>query len=407
MKGRIGSPRKYDAIIVGGGPAGCSTALYCARKGFNVLLIEKERFPRDKVCGDGLSGKTAGILKELGLWEKVAKLPHGPGNGAILSSPKGVELEVSAPSTGYVCRRLYFDEMLFKEAKKRVEAKEGWRAVDLLWENGKVVGVRASGEGKEENFYADVVVGADGAGSIVASKVGQGRSDPEHSVVAVRCYFDNVKGLRDKIEIHFVDELLPGYFWIFPIGGKKANVGVGMLLKDQRDKKVDLRKALEAVMASPKFKERFAKAKQIGKFEGWGLPLATMPRKRHGNGYLLVGDAGSMIDPFTGEGIGNALLTGKLAAETIAEAKRKGDFSSNSLKVYSELIEEELGEEIRVMHNLQKAGRHKWLLNMVFDKASKNPELKQFITSSIVEQNASEGKKRLLSPEFLLKVLLS
>lgn len=409
MKESLGSKKKYDAIIVGGGPAGCSTALYCARKGFRALLIEKERFPREKVCGDGLSGKTIAILKELGLMEKVVKLPHLPGNGAILSSPKGVEIEVRVPnSTGYVCRRTYFDNMLLSEAKKKAEVMEGWKVVDLIWENEKVVGVRAVGEGKEEKeFYSDVVVGADGAGSVVANKVGQGKLAPEHAFVAVRGYFDNVKGLKDMIEIHFVDGLLPGYFWIFPTGGRKANVGIGMLLKDQQERKFNLKKALDDVIGSKRFNERFAKAKLISKIEGWGLPLATNPRKRHGNGYLLVGDAGAMIDPFTGEGIGNALCTGKLAAEAIAEARMAGDFSKKGLEAYPKLIEQELGEEVRVMHTIQKLSRHRWLLNMVFDKAQKNPELKEVITSSVVEQDGSKNRKKLTDLFFLLKVLLS
>ncbi len=406
----------YDIIIVGGGPSGSSTALHSAKNGFNVLLLEKAHFPRDKTCGDGVSGKSVRLLRELGLIEEIEKNEHAKMNGVIFSSPKGDVLEVEAPQknekepAGYVVRRFVLDNIIFQRVKKEknVDVKEGYSVIDVLIEDGKAVGVKAKDEkGNVHEFRAKIIVGADGASSIVATKLGAEKIGEEHHVIAVRTYYEGVEGMTDKIELHFIKDVLPGYFWVFPLPGKRANIGVGMLTKELRKKRVDLKKAVEVAINSPLLKERFKNAKPLEELKGWSLPLGSKRRKGYGDGYLLVGDAASLIDPFTGEGIGNALMSGKLASIVIKKAFEKNDFSSETLKEYDELLAKELDDELQTMYKLQKMGRHEFLLNMAISKAKRNKEIRDMIASTLVQEKAMEYKKKLLSPIFWIKLIFS
>ncbi len=416
----------YDVIVVGSGPGGSSTALHAARRGYRVLVLDKHRFPRDKTCGDGISGKSVKLLEELGLREEVEKNEHAEMKGVVFSNPKGTEVEIEAPQArerpaGYVVRRYVFDNILHEAVKreKNVDVIDGAFVYDVVKEEGKVVGVKAKVDGEEKVFKAPVVVGADGASSIIATKVGAEKIEDAHHVIAVRAYFDRVKGMRPMIELHFIDEVLPGYFWIFPLPDGRANVGVGMLTKDLKERKVDLKKVLVNAINSPRFKDRFLGSTPIDPVtgergdvikvtKGWGLPLGSKRRKGYGDGYLLVGDAAALIDPFTGEGIGNALLSGKLAAETIDRAFKEGSFGKETLSYYDELLKKNLDEELQLMYKLQRLGRFKTLLNLVIDKAAKNEELRRALSMTLIEdEKGLEHRKKLLSPLFWLKVFLS
>ena len=134
-------------------------------------------------------------------------------------------------------------------------------------------------------------------------------------MVALRQYFEGVVGLSDQIELHFIDEVRPGYFWIFPLEGDRANVGIGMDHRDIKARGIDLKEALAAAVASTTFGARFRDARPLEAPVGWNLPVGSRRRPAHGNGFLLLGDAAGLIDPFTGEGIGNALYSARFAVE--------------------------------------------------------------------------------------------
>lgn len=408
---------KFDVIIVGAGPGGSGTALHLKDTNLSIALIDKESFPRDKTCGDGVSGKGSKILKELGLFDKLFELPHGPGYGVWMSSPKGVDIIIdsrtmnpNAKPHGAIVRRYDFDNFLFQNAKSlpNVKTFEKTTVVDLIKEGDQYTGVKMKLEnGEIITANAKIIVGADGANSVVANKLGVAFRDPAHHVTAIRAYYDGVEGMREVIEIHFVEDVLPGYFWIFPLEGKKANVGIGMLDKDIRNKKVNLQKVMEKVINEhPKFKDRFKNAKMISPIKGWSLPLGSKRRKPYFNGVLLVGDAAGLIDPLTGEGIGNALLSSKLAAQTIKKAFEVNDFTEKTLSFYDELLKKELDPELKTMYRIQRLGSIKFLLNMFFDKATKKRELSELLTSTIVSEDTLQYKKKLTDPIFLIKNLL-
>ena len=409
---------KYDVIIVGAGPGGSSCAAWLADSGRKVLMLDKEHFPRDKTCGDGISGKSVRMLSELNLICDIENTPHSTMTGIIFSSPEGSVVQVPLPamagevSSGYCIRRELFDDVLFQNAR-RLTAKtiEGFTVTELIKEvdcgHDRVIGVNGRDrEGRDQSFYADIVVGADGANSTIARFVGARTLDYAHISTGLRCYVRGVKGLSGNIEMHFLDEVHPGYLWIFPVDDGFANVGVVMVTANIISKKVKLRDALSRAMKeNPLIKDRFKESEVIpGTLKGWVMPLGSKRGRVHGNGWLLVGDAASLVDPFTGEGIGNALLSSRLAANVILEAFKVGVFDEDQLMGYDSAIEEALGEELKDSFVMLRRGESRFLLNLFIRKASKNQEVKEMMTRNIVD---SKSRKSYNSALTYLRILLS
>ena len=409
---------EFDLIIVGGGPAGAVAALYARRRGLSCLLLDKARFPRDKICGDALSGKSVAVLHELGLYERVSQLPGAAIRRIIFGSPDHTQIDIdltthelhssltgqTLPMEGFVIRREHFDRFLFDEARQAANrCVEGMAVRDLIREEGRVCGVRGSGpDGEEAEFRGRLVLGCDGFSSTVARRAGLYAHDDRHSMVALRCYYENVAGLTDQIELHFVDEVKPGYFWIFPVEEGYANVGIGMDHRDIKKRGVDLKKALQAAIESQAFRGRFADARLAGKVVGWNLPVGSKRRKMHGDGLLLLGDAAGLIDPFTGEGIGNALYSARFAVETAVEGKEADDFSAGFLQRYEERVWAGLGDELKTSTRLHEMSRWGWLMNWVIRKGSRSPELRDLICGMMAN---AVPREQMTSPLFYLKLM--
>ncbi|UCH11574.1 MAG: NAD(P)/FAD-dependent oxidoreductase [Fidelibacterota bacterium] len=238
----------------------------------------------------------------------------------------------------------------------------------------------------------------------MARKTGLYHHDPRHWVVALRQYYQNVGGLTDQIELHYVDEVIPGYFWIFPLENGYANVGIGMLHEYIKRQNVDLKQALKSAIESPTFRERFTNAEPKEEPVGWNLPVGSKHRQMVGNGFMLLGDAAGLIDPFTGEGIGNALYSAKYAIEVAREALTAQDVSAAFLSRYDERLWAAIGGELKVSTQLQKIGRHRLLLNLVISKAARNKTVGDLIAGMIANE---VPKKKLANPLFYFKLLFS
>lgn len=383
-----------------------------ARRGLKPLLIDRDAFPRDKVCGDALSGKTVDVMKRLGMIEALQAVSQLDSWGVTFSGPLGDEVAIPFTKAldkpiapGFVCDRVTFDNLVFEQAV--ASGAEIWTeatVTGLLREGEKIVGVRVKRYGAEEEVRAPITVGADGAYSVVVRELGMDQLQEDHYCAGLRWYWEGVTGFHElnHIEIHFVDESIPGYFWIFPMADGKANVGLGMLSSVVKKKGLKLKPLLERLVEHPRFRERFANAKPIDKIRGWGLPLGSKPRQMSGDGWLLLGDAASLIDPFTGEGIGNAMVSAEKAVEWVAKARAANDFSGQFLGGYDRDVMAYLGNELKISHGMQKLGKWKWLLNKVIQKASRSEELADAI--SMMFDDESERKK-LVSPMFYLRVL--
>ena len=376
--------REWDVIVIGAGPAGSVAAMYLGKAGKRVLLVDKSEFPRDKVCGDAQGRRAGAIIKELGLYSEYEKTEGKGIYGLTLSSPNGTHINLyvadrNGPPPGFVRKRMVFDNFLFQSAKKIATEFRVLNVSDLIIEDGFVKGIRGvNKKGEAEEHRANIVMGADGANSIVASKLGIGSNPPEHFIVALRAYYKNVGNLSDLIEIHLVKRIIPGYFWIFPLPNNEANVGIGMITKDMNQKKINLKQALlEEIKQNPIFVDRFKNAELVGDIKGWSLPVASHHKKCHGNGWLLLGDAAALIDPLSGEGVGNAMIAGKIAAQVAVEALEKNDFNEKFLERYDKLVWDVVGPEVETNYRLQKlAKRFPFLIDKLMVRANKDEKFR-------------------------------
>ena len=382
-----------DICILGSGPGGCTAALKLAKElppHLSVMLVDKHVFPRDKVCGDALSGKVMNALRRVApellpdLQGSSAQLPSW---GVEFIAPNGKSLKVpftrntgEGDAPGSIMKRMDFDELLWMSIDQdRIDVRTGH---DVVAHERVEGGIRLStADGR--SIIARMVIAADGANSAFARRFAGLKMLPEHHCAGVRAYFSGVSGLDEKgfIELHFMKELLPGYFWIFPLPNGEANVGLGIRSDALKKKRFDLkRRLLELVREHPALRERFQDAQIIGNIQGLGLPLGSMRRSLSGENYLLVGDAGHLIDPFTGEGIGHAMISGRKAAETVVSAFDANNLSAPFLKFYDESVYDRLGQELSISARLQQLSQKPWLFNFVVNRASRNPALADTIS---------------------------
>lgn len=397
---------EYDVIIVGGGPAGSTAAMYLTRAGKNVALVDKASFPRDKTCGDAQGRRAANIMKELGIYDEYVNLPGQKIYGLTLSSPNGTQVHMdvadrNGPAPGYVHKRAVYDNFLYQNALKMGAKKKSLQIKDVIVEDGFAKGVTGTNEkGETEELVAKLVLGADGALSVVARKFGLADNPPQHNISALRIYYKNVKGITDRIEIHLVKSLIPGYFWIFPLPGGEANVGLGMIISDMQEKKINLKQAvLDEIKTNPLFKDRFAEAQAMEDVKGWTLPVASHRRKSYGNGFMLLGDAASLIDPLSGEGVGNAMISGKLAAEVALEALQKNKLDEKFLKKYDKALWDTIKDEIKTSYRVQRLGKKfPKLIDKLMEKCNQSEEFRKEIEGLLPYTG---GRKKISSAEFL------
>lgn len=407
-------------VIIGAGPGGCATSLFLAKHKIHHTIIDKAVFPRDKVCGDALSGKTVYVLNQLDptivpafdqqkeqfieSWGVKFVAP----NGKAIDIPFKQDMSKEKYPPGFISKRIDFDNELFNRLDKNYATVLDGTEVTEIARNNDLFDVTIVKDNSTQILKnVKLLVGAEGDRSVVSKKLSPNKKENDHYCAGIRAYYEGVEGMHPQnfIELHFLPEMLPGYFWIFPLPNGMANVGAGMLSSEVSKRKVNLKAdMLKAIENNPAISARFKNAKLQGKIQGWGLPLGSKKRPVSGEGFLLVGDAGSLIDPFTGEGIGNALYSGMMAAARIAEAVKENRFDAAFLKQYDDAFYARQWDELKLSHTMQKLVKFPWLFNFVVNKAHKNKALRETISCMFEDLDL---RAKLRNPLFYVKLLMN
>ncbi|MGA8995281.1 MAG: geranylgeranyl reductase family protein [Nocardioidaceae bacterium] len=333
--------RQADVIVVGAGPAGASAAYHLAEAGVDVLLLEKQSFPRDKICGDGLTPRAVRHLVAMGIDV------DGPGwqrNHGLRIVGAGHRLELpwpdlaAFPPYGLVRSRMDLDEILARHAQKagaRLMERTVVTGPVVEERTGRVSGVRARPVddrgrrvGEEETYTAPVVIACDGASARLATALGLQRRENRPMGVAVRAYYETPRHddpwMESWLELWDGEpgrsDLLPGYGWIFGLGDGTANVGLGILNTSKAFGHVDYKDVLRRWLAQTPAEWGFREENLVGRISSAALPMGFNRKPHYTRGVLLSGDSGGMVNPFNGEGIDYALESGHLAAETVVQA---------------------------------------------------------------------------------------
>ncbi len=343
----------YDVIIAGAGPAGTAAAITLLNRGRKVLLVDRQSFPRDKVCGDGVLPGASALLAQLGLEDQMQSANFYPIHGARIYSPNGSKVDwfvrpINPIHKFYIAPRSKFDNLLYQHAKQLGAITITAQVTGVLRTGRVVTGIKILKNNRKEKLVAPVVIGADGATSAIYRSLvtQQHRINPE--VIAIRVYLKNFKIIPNHIEAFALKSLFPNGAWIFPTGPNSANVGFGIDIIRYQSQNLSMKELLQQFLNDPRIKHRIGLDPNPRDIKTWPYTLSTSRSNQVAyDGAVLVGDAAALMDPFTGEGIKNALLSGIIAGETISDALRAHDTSKTFLTKYEHRCEQEIKTTIR------------------------------------------------------------
>jgi menaquinone-9 beta-reductase len=399
-----------DVIVVGAGPGGSAAAYHMARHGLRVLLLEKTEFPREKVCGDGLTPRAVRQLVRMGVdtSEKAGWLQ----NKGLRVIGGGVRLELdwpdlaSFPNYGLVRTRLDFDDML---AKRAVEAGALLRTSvnvtgPVLDGDGRAIGVTAKvGADKEPvEFRAPLVIAADGVSGKLPLAMGLAKRDDRPIGVAVRRYYHSpVKADDDYLESWLElrsaqdrERLLPGYGWIFGMGDGRVNVGLGILNSSSAFGKTNYRAMLTDWLAgTPADWGMRDEANADGPILGAALPMGFNRVPHYTRGLMLVGDSGGMVNPMNGEGIAYAMESGELAAEVAVQALARpaGPDRERALRAYPDELSLRFGGYYRIGGVFVKLIGNPQIMRIATKHGMPHPTLMRFVLKLLANLTDPRG----------------
>lgn len=381
---------EHDVIIVGAGPAGSAAGHYLARAGHDVLLLDKSDFPRDKTCGDGLTPRALEVLQDMGILPQIERAAQRI-NALEFITKSGRKLIAPArtrsayPDYLLVLPRLQMDEIIRQRALDSGTQFIGDSRVVAIEERDDQVRVTTERGGSQIAYTARVVLLATGANMSLLQQSGLLPRLPE-PMLAVRAYFENVRGLADRIQIHFMENVLPGYGWVFPISPTAANIGVGLWQTGPRKKPKPLRGSMDDFLATPPLKSLLAGATQVGEVKSFPLrsDFTTAPTVK--GRLLAVGEAAGLVNPLTGEGIDFALECGKLAAEFLGEQFARGDVIARSLSQYDALLRSHYQGIFRYFGLLRAALSSPAVMRGAFTVVAKSTRIKQLAIDILMSQ---------------------
>ena len=410
-----------DVIVVGAGPGGSSAAYHLARAGLDVLLLEKSTFPREKVCGDGLTPRAVKQLVGMGI-----SLDPGDGwfpNKGIRIIGGGARIELdwpelsSYPGFGLVRTRRGFDEIVARAAQQAgARLLEGVTVTGPVLDDQakRIVGVTArdtaapgNGDGDTERTYrARLVVAADGNSSRLSLAMGLRKRDDRPLGVAIRTYYTSPRHDDDYLET-WLDlwdgtALLPGYGWIFGVGDGTSNVGLGLLNTSASFGHIDYRAMLRRWLATMPPEWGLGEDNRTGPVRGAALPMGFNRTPHYTSGLLLVGDAGGMVNPFNGEGISTAMESGEIAAQVIVQALARPDRASAELALrgYPQALKDAYGGYYTLGRSFVGAIGHPWFMKFATRHGLPRPALMRFtmkLLANLTEPRGGDAADRVIN----------
>ena len=394
-----------EVIVVGGGPAGSSTAWFLAQSGFDVLVVDRATFPRDKPCSEYMSPQAARILDRMGALALVEAAGAEKLNGMRVTSPAGVRVRGDfSGSHGYkgyrdhglALRRTILDEILLRRAESGgARVSEGVKVTDVLRdERGRVAGVQLAGG---ERLRSRLVIGADGLRSVIGRRLGLIRSGWPRRIALVS-HYRGIEGMGDVGEIHLDSH---GYSGVANVGGGVTNVAVVVPASRSAELSGDHTAFFERWFSSrPHFAPRFANAERVSPVRATG-PFASTAKKAWTPGAALVGDAADFYDPITGEGVYAALRGGEILAEHVAEGLCAKDGGNAALKNYDAARRREFSGKWKVERLVGMSLVSTAAMNRITSVLAANKDMADLfvgVTGDFVPA------REILNPRFFLKL---
>ena len=393
---------KTDVIVVGAGPAGCAAATWLAQQGISVILVDKAKFPRDKVCGGVVSPLAERCLEKLGLGEWVSDGCFPRPNALELFFPAGRSVRIERgrelPDIGTVIPRFDLDYALVRRAiSAGAKVLEETRAVTVSVGSSGVC-VDCSRRGDSLAVQAKLILAADGSAASLSRAIIPARKRPNG--IGLRAVVRSETLGDEDYRIFFMRRFLPGYCWIIPMGDSLFNLGIGLLLSDSGGVRANLLGGFRTFLADPRTQSLLGQFELVEKPRGHpARVLNPLAAELVAERTLLLGDAASLIHPLSGEGIGPALHSGILAAAQARRALEAGRFSKGALEPYAVDIRRSFGRDYRSASILRRLLARPRVATGAAFLGEMEPEFTLLLARAVLAQDAS----RLLHPATLLR----
>ncbi len=396
-----------DVVVVGAGPGGSSAAYFLARAGARVILLDKETFPRDKTCGDCVSGSALKQLDRMGLngWIETEGF-HAP-SGVRIGAPNGelAVLEIASRSNqtfrfGRTIPRRKLDTALLGVATAAgAQFMAGARATGTSVEDGSA-NVYVVANGKTQTLRCQIVIAADGTKGSFSHSVGL--QEGPLVGVAVRAYLAGDDHCENFFDMFYEADIVPGYGWVFPVGHGVCNVGIGMTVMQANGNSLK-GQLQEFISTNPHVLDRLPNHKVVEGPHGASLYWSFRPKRAYRDRLLAVGDAVGLINPLTGSGISKALISGEIAAQCAHDAVASGDCSADSLAIYGRKLWSRFGKRHVQLKIVQRLFRHRRILNRLVYLLNHEASANQ-VASNILRSKMDY--MALLKPSVLIRLLV-